>query len=248
MVKVYLHWRVADDHVSTDDVSRNSRSQKYSIRIPEDGVLFNHVGGIAGTDETDAEVVSLLYDSISTKPVPTDPVAAGAASQSYATARIACISIAHGKVPVEVVVGPADDDNPREAIGGSGHARDGGASAVEEPDAVPSKLFHETRSTNVDAHLGVDVNPYLRSAASAVTSRLRVGLSGHGEAVQFQRHILRTDGNAGRVSDYASDVVYQLAILGDGQCFGNRAADIRGVCAASERAEKCGKPGNPLST
>ncbi len=142
MVKVYLHWRVADDHVSTDDVSRDSRSQKYSIRIPEDGVLLNHVAGIASTDETDAEVVSLLRDSISTKPVPTDPVAAGAASQSYAAAGIACISIAHRKVAVEAVVGPAGDENPREAVGGSGHAGDGGAGAVEEPDAVTSKLFH----------------------------------------------------------------------------------------------------------
>jgi len=79
MVKLYLHWRVADDHVSTDDVSSDSPSQKYSIRIPEDRVLLNHVAGIAGSDEPDAEVVPLLCDSISSQPVPTDPVAACAA-------------------------------------------------------------------------------------------------------------------------------------------------------------------------
>ena len=142
MVNDYLHWRVADDQVSTDDVSRDPRSQKYSIRVPEDGVVLNHVAGIAGRDETDAEVISLLHDSISTKPVPTDPVAAGAASQSYAAAGIGAISIAHRNITVDVVVGPARDENPREAVGGNGHVSDRGAGAVDETDAVPAKLLN----------------------------------------------------------------------------------------------------------
>ena len=137
-----MHWRVTDDQVSTDDVSRDPRRQKYSIRVPENGVVLNHVAGIAGRDETDTEVVPLLDNSISTKPVPTDPVAAGAASQSYAAAGIAAISIAHSNVAVDVVVGPARDENPGEAVGGSSHASDRGAGAGEEPDAVPAKLFN----------------------------------------------------------------------------------------------------------
>jgi len=137
-----LHWRVTDDQVSTDDVSRDPRRQKYSIRVPENGVVLNHVAGIAGRDETDTEVVPLLQDSISTKPVPTDPVAAGAASQSYAAAGIAGISIAHSNVAVDVVVRPAGDENSGEAVGGSSHASDRGAGAGEEPDAVPAKLFN----------------------------------------------------------------------------------------------------------
>jgi len=137
-----LHWSVADDQVSTDGVSGDSRSQKYSIRIPENSVVLNHVAGIAGRDETDAEVVPLLHDSISTKPVPTDPVAAGAASQSYAAAGIAGISIAHSNVTVDVVVGPAGDENSGEAVGGDGHASDCGPGATEEPDAMPAKLFN----------------------------------------------------------------------------------------------------------
>lgn len=151
MVDVYLHWRVADDHVSTDDVSRDSGSQKYSVRIPENGVLLDHVAGISRADQTDAEVVSLLRDSIPTKPVPTDPVAAGAAGQSYAAAGIACISIAHRKVAAEVMVGPAGEENSGEAVGGRGHAIDHGAGAVEEPDPMPTELLNQTRSMNGDS-------------------------------------------------------------------------------------------------
>jgi len=142
VVNAYFHWRVGDDQVSTDDVSRDPRSQKYSIRVPENGVVLNHVAGIAGRDETDAEVVSLLHDSISTKPVPTDPVAAGAASQSYAAAGIGGISIAHSNVAVDVVIGPAGDEDSGEAVGGSSHASDRGAGAGDEPDAVPAKLLN----------------------------------------------------------------------------------------------------------
>ena len=142
MVNDYLHWRVADDQVSTDDVSRDPRRQKYSIRVPENGVFLNHVAGIAGRDETDAEVIPLLHESISTKPVPTDPVTASAAGQSYATAGIAGISIAHSNIAVDMVVRPAGDENPGEAVGGNGHVGDCGARAVDQPEAVPAKLFN----------------------------------------------------------------------------------------------------------
>jgi hypothetical protein len=142
VVKVHLHGRVAHDEVSADDVSLDSRSQKYSIRIPDNGIVLNHVAGIAGSDQTHAEIVPLRCVSISTKPVPTEPVAAGAASQSYAAAGIAAISIAHRNVANDAVVGPAGEENPGETVGGSGHARDCAAGTVEEPDALPAKLFH----------------------------------------------------------------------------------------------------------
>lgn len=112
-----MHGRVAHDDVSADDISRDSRSQKYSVCIPKDGVFLDHVTSIAGGDETDSEVVPLLRNSISTNPVPTDPVAAGAASQSYAAAGITAISIAYRKIVVKAVVGPAGYENPREAVG-----------------------------------------------------------------------------------------------------------------------------------
>ena len=137
-----MDWRAGDNQVSTDDVSRDPRSQKYSIRVSKKGVVLNHVAGIAGRDETDAEVVPLLHDSIPTKPVPTEPVAAGAASQSYAAAGIAGISIAHDNVAVDVVVGSAGDENSGETIGGNSHASDRGAAAGEEPDAVPAELLN----------------------------------------------------------------------------------------------------------
>jgi hypothetical protein len=250
VVQVYLCRRVADDEVSADDVSLDSRSQKYSIRIPDNGVVLDHIAGIAGSDETDAEIVP-RHVSISTKPVPTEPVAAGAASQSYAAAGIADISIAHCDVAVEAVVGSAAHENPGETVGGSGHSRDRAAGAVEEPDAKPTKLFNQTRSANVNAHLGIDINPGLRSGPSATARGLRVRLPRHGEAVQLQRHIRRTDGDTGGASDGASDVVHQLAILSDGQCTGNGPADIGRVAAAGahkQRDEKCGKPRTRLPT
>jgi hypothetical protein len=246
-----LHWRVADDEVSADDVSLDTRSQKYSIRIPDNGVVFDHVAGIGGSDETDAEIVPLRHVSISTKPVPTEPVAAGAASQSYAAAGIADISIAYSNVAIYAVVGPACDENPGETVGRGGHARDRGTGAVKELNAKPTKLFNQARSTNVNAHLGVDNDSCLRSVASAVASGLGVGLPGYGEAVQLQRHFRRTNSDTGRASDGAGNVVHQLAILSDGQCTGNGPADISGMGAAGahkERAEKCGKPCNPFQT
>lgn len=43
MVEVYLHWRVANDEVSADDVTPDSRLQKQTIRIPDDCILLNDV-------------------------------------------------------------------------------------------------------------------------------------------------------------------------------------------------------------
>jgi hypothetical protein len=102
-----LHWRVAHDEVSAENVSVDSRSQKYPVRIPDNRVVLDHIPGIAGGHEAYAEVAPLRNDSISTKPVLTDPVAASAAGQSYAAAGIGATSIAHRNVAVDAVVGPA---------------------------------------------------------------------------------------------------------------------------------------------
>jgi hypothetical protein len=91
----YLHSRVTNDEVSADDVSLDSRSQKDTVRIPNNGVLLDHVPGVVGSNKTDTEIVPLGRIAISTEPVPTEPVAAGAASQSYAAAGICEVSISH---------------------------------------------------------------------------------------------------------------------------------------------------------
>ena len=106
MVHGYLHRRVANDEVSADDVSLDSRSQKDTVRIPNNGVLLDHVPGVVGSNQTDAEVVPLSRIAISTEPVPTEPVAAGAALQSYAATGIGSISISHGNVASSFVTKP----------------------------------------------------------------------------------------------------------------------------------------------
>jgi hypothetical protein len=86
MVHGHLHRRVSDDEVSADDVSVDSHSQKDTVRIPNDSVLLDHVPGIAGSNKTDAKIVPLGRIAISTEPVPTEPVTACAARQSYTAA------------------------------------------------------------------------------------------------------------------------------------------------------------------
>ena len=134
-----MHWRVTDDQVSTDDVSRDPRRQKYSIRVPENGVVLNHVAGIAGRDETDAEVIPLLHESISTKPVPTDPVAASAARKSYTSTRRTEISIAYGSAAFYIVEGPTRHENAGKAVRGRCCARHFAAGAVEQANPVSPK-------------------------------------------------------------------------------------------------------------
>src|SRR5207248_5913227 len=151
------------------------RSQQYSICITENGVVLNHVAGIAACDQTDPEVVSLGHIPISTNPVPTEPVAAGAARQSYSATRIGDISVAHRNVSVELVTGPTAHKNPGETVGRNSHACNRRTRAVKEPDAKPAKLFNQARSANVSVHLSSDINAYVRSHPSAAARGLRVG-------------------------------------------------------------------------
>lgn len=81
--------------VSAEYVSLNSPNQEDAVRIPNDRVLLDHVPGVGRTNKADAEVVPLRHNSISNEPVPTEPVAAGAAGQSYAAAGIGRVSISY---------------------------------------------------------------------------------------------------------------------------------------------------------
>jgi hypothetical protein len=76
MIHIYLYCGVPEDHVSANGVSLDSRCQKYPIRVPENRVVFDYVSGISRTNKTDTEVVPLRFKSISTGPVPTEPVMA----------------------------------------------------------------------------------------------------------------------------------------------------------------------------
>ena len=95
MVQVDLYRRVADDQIATNDVALDTRSHIEAIRIAGDRVVLDDIVIRAGTFNTDAEVVALGRIAISTEPVPTEPVAAGAAEHSYAAAGSDGISVAH---------------------------------------------------------------------------------------------------------------------------------------------------------
>ena len=115
-----MHRRVADDEVSADDVSLDCRIHKETVRIPGDRVVLNSVVVGAGTLYTDAKVVSLGRIAISTEPVPTEPVAAGAAEHSYAAAGKGGISISHRNIATDLVAGSAADQDAGKAIRGDG--------------------------------------------------------------------------------------------------------------------------------
>ena len=78
MIRVYLQGRVADQRVSADNVSLTSRGQNNPVGVPASDVLLNDVS-LGRTEETDAKVTPLGCIAISKKPVPTEPVTAGAA-------------------------------------------------------------------------------------------------------------------------------------------------------------------------
>lgn len=92
---MHLHGRVANDDIAADRVSLNAHCQKDTIRIPNDRVLLDHVARICRSYETDTEVVALGRKSIPTEPVPTEPVTACAASQSYTATWIYDASVSH---------------------------------------------------------------------------------------------------------------------------------------------------------
>ncbi len=218
MVHVYLHRRVADDQVSTNDVSLNARSHVEAVAVACNRIMLDDIVVRTGIFKPDAEVITLGRISISTEPVPTEPVAAGAAKQSYAAAWSDEISVSHGNVSADVVVRSAADENAGEAIGGYDHAGYRNAGAVVQEDAGSAKSLNQARAADADVPAGLRfyVNAILGEGwRTASTGSLCVGLSGHGEAVQLQCHIRSRNGNAGGASDRAGNIVHQLAICGD---------------------------------
>ena len=119
-----MYRRVADDEVSPDHVSHRSLSHHDPIGIPAGDVVLNEVVrdgdwiGWAGTQQTNAEIPSLSCIAVSDKPVRTEPVAAGAAIESYAAAGSCTIPISHGNVAEKIVTGSTADQDAGAAIGG----------------------------------------------------------------------------------------------------------------------------------
>src|SRR5204862_4914159 len=113
----YLHGGVPANKVSSDDVPLYARGEIYPVRIPDGRVVLDDVAGNRGIDKPDPEVISLSGIPIPTEPVRTDPVAAGAAGQSYAAAGEGDISISHRNVAADVVAGSAESNHAGEAVG-----------------------------------------------------------------------------------------------------------------------------------
>jgi hypothetical protein len=95
VVDADLNRRVAMKNIAPKDVPLHTSYHIQSIRVSENRVLLDQVAGAGCTDQTDSEIVSLSYETISTYPVPTEPVAARAAGQSYASARQTHVPASH---------------------------------------------------------------------------------------------------------------------------------------------------------
>ena len=257
-----MYRRVADDEVSPDHVSHRSLSHHDPIGIPAGDVVLNEVVrdgdwiGCAGTQQTNAEIPSLRCIAVSDKPVRTEPVAAGAAIESYAAAGRGTIPISHGNVAEKIVTGSPAHQNAGIAISGHRDADHSRVVAVKQKDTRVPKLSNQAGALDGDVGLRRYVDPILdirrlKRLLAAASAGNRVGLPRHGEAVQLQLHMRRAYDDARDVGDGAGHVVHQLAVLRDGQCTGNGPADVHSAGADGahkQRTEKCRKPPNLLQT
>jgi hypothetical protein len=130
VVHVHLDGRVADDQVTTDDVTLDPGSHIETVCVAGDGVVLDDIVVSASALNADAKVVALGCIAISTEPVPTEPVAAGAAEHSYAAAGGKGISVAHRNIAADLMAGPAADEDAGETIGRERDAGYGDASAL----------------------------------------------------------------------------------------------------------------------
>ena len=117
VIDVHLYGRIAHDQVSTNDVSLRARGYNETVRITGHRVVLNDIVRRAA-EKADAEIVTLSRISISTEPVPTEPVAAGAAVHSYTAAGSDGISVAHRNIAADLVRRSAPHQNAGEAIRG----------------------------------------------------------------------------------------------------------------------------------
>lgn len=143
----YLHRRIANDEITAEDIAVSSCADHDPVGIAAGNILLSDVvvgsGEYwTGTEQPDAEVSSLRCVSVSYKPVRTEPAAASAAVQSYAAARTRTISVPHGNVAYESVIGSPTDQYPRSAIGRYGYALHCNPHAVVNEDARVPKLLN----------------------------------------------------------------------------------------------------------
>jgi len=171
MINRDLHGRIPSDEISTDGVPVGARGQEDPVRVPDDGIVFNQVVS-SRARKADAKVCPLSRVSISAEPVRTEPVVASATRQSYASTRIAEISIPHRDVAGQLVGRPADHEDTRSAVCGQGDTRDGDARARGQRDAHVPKSLHQTRPLYDDPALRADEDPDFSADGSAVAAGL----------------------------------------------------------------------------
>ena len=147
-IQRYLNRRIAGNCVSPEDVSLNPRGQEDPVRVPGNDVVLNYVAGIESGNQADTKIITLRNVTISAKPVRTEPVVASATGKSYASARIDAVPVSLGDIVLKKVVGSADDDHTREAVGGHRDSGHGNPTAAEQLNTQASESLHQAKPAN----------------------------------------------------------------------------------------------------
>jgi len=94
-----------------EDVSLNAGCQEDPICIADDRVVFKEVACIRRRDKADSKIVPRSRIAVSTEPVRTEPVAAGAAAKSYTATGRGGTSVSYRDVVLQQMAGPTDQDD-----------------------------------------------------------------------------------------------------------------------------------------
>jgi len=163
-----LHGRVSDDKVLTHGVPYPVREKNDSVRIPDRDVVHYLV---VYPEDANAEVtVSGWYRArtgglgrvtISTQPVRTEPVAAAAARQSYASTWGTAVPVSYRRIRVQVIVGRwAKHNNPGRTVRRRSHLRHEDPSASSSGrsnlDSMLAKSLDDSRALNHRAPYAID--------------------------------------------------------------------------------------------
>jgi hypothetical protein len=222
-----LNGRIADGEVSEHDIAFDPGNERDSVCVAQNDVVNDEIVIRARRGNADAEVAALTRVSISSRPVPTEPVAACAIRQSYAAARSRTVAIPYRSVIFDVVIGSGGDENTGPAIRRCSHLRHKYAgTASTDLDSLLAKSLDDSRSLDDGPTHAVDENPGLIRDIAAPAACGSVGLSRDGKPIQLERDAGCTERDACGAGDGAGDVADKLAIVGDRQRAGNGAPDI----------------------
>jgi len=185
----HLHGRVSDDDVPTYEVPLSFSANEDSIRIPDDGVVDDHVVVRTYARETDAKVITWGRVSVSAQPVRTEPVTACAVGQSYAAARSRAVPVSHGNIGFQLVVRrPVTNPKSRSAVGRCSDLCHENPGTSVDDDSLVAKPLYDAGSLNDHSPKIIDENSVLSRRLGATAPRDSVSLSGNREPIKPQCH------------------------------------------------------------